>query len=50
MPIALVHHGWMMLVTTPCAVLLLVWMGVGSCLWAISSSYSCMGIAFQALM
>ncbi len=50
MSIALVHCGWMLLVTTPCAVLLSVWMGVGCCLWPISSSNNCMGIASHALM
>ncbi len=47
---ALVCHGWMLLVTTMCAVLLSVWMGVGSCLWPISLSNSCMDNASHALM
>ncbi len=50
MSIALVHHGWMLLVTTLCAVLLSVWMGVGGYLWPISLSSRCMGIASHALM
>jgi hypothetical protein len=50
MSIALVHRGWMLLLTTPCAVLLSVWMGVGSCLWPISLNSSHIGIASRALM
>ncbi len=50
MSIALVHCDWMLLVTTPCAVLFLVLMVVGGGLWPISSSNSCMGVASWVLM
>ena len=40
----------MMYVTTPWAVLLLVWMGVGGCLWPISSRRFCIGIDLWVLM
>ncbi len=50
MSIALVRHGWMLLVMTPWAVLLSVWMGMGGCLCPISSRRSCMGIASRAFM
>ena len=36
MSIAFVHRGWMLLVTTPSAVLLLVCIGMGGCGWPIS--------------
>ena len=36
MSIALVCLGWILLLTTPLAVELSVWIGVGGCLWPIS--------------
>jgi hypothetical protein len=50
MSIALVQRGWMLLVTTPRAVLLSVWMGMGGCLCPISSRRCRMGIASRAFM
>jgi hypothetical protein len=47
---AFMHRGWMLLLTTPNAVLLLVWIGVLGCLWHISLSSWCIGIALRALM
>ena len=40
----------MLLVTTPCAVLLSVWIAVGGCLWPNSLRRCRMGIASWALM
>lgn len=45
MSIALVALGWILFVTTPCAVELSVWMGVAGCLCPISSSVILIGMA-----
>jgi hypothetical protein len=50
MSIALVQHGWMLLVMMPRAVLLSVWMGVGGCLCPISLRRCRMGIASRKFM
>ena len=50
MSMAFVRRGWMLLLTTPKAVLLSVWIGVLGCLWPISLSSWCIGIASRALM
>jgi hypothetical protein len=50
MSMALVYRGWMLLLTTPNAVVLSVWMGVLGCLWPISVRSWCIGTASHALM
>ena len=50
MSIDLVRRGWMLLVTTPSAVLLSVWIGVRGCLCPISCSRCRMATAWDALM
>ncbi len=50
MSIAFVCCGWVLLLTTPSAVLLLVCIGIGGYLCPISSSVCCWGMALWALM
>jgi hypothetical protein len=50
MSMALVHCGWMLLLMTPNAVVLSVWMGVLGCLWPISVRSWRIGTASHALM
>jgi hypothetical protein len=50
MSMALVRRGWMLLLMTPNAVVLSVWMGVLGCLWLISVRSWCSGTALHALM
>ncbi len=50
MSIALVCFGWMLLFTTPTAVVLSVCIVAGGCLWPISSKVRHWGTASQALM
>ena len=50
MSMALVHCGWMLLLTAPNAVVLSVWMGVLGCLWPISVRSWRIGTASHALM
>jgi hypothetical protein len=50
MSMAFVRHGWILLLTTPNAVLLSVLMGVLGCLWPILLKSWCIGMAFQALI
>jgi len=50
MSIALVGRGWMLLLTTPHAVVLSVRMGVLGCLWPISARSWRIGTAPLALM
>ena len=50
MSIALVRFGWTLLLTTPSAVELSVWIGVGGCLWPISLRMARMYTASRAMM
>jgi hypothetical protein len=50
MSMALVCHDWMLLLMTPNAVVLSVWMGVLGCFWPISVRSWRIGTASHALM
>jgi hypothetical protein len=50
MSMAFVQRGWILLLTTPSAMLLWVWVGVGGWMWPISARCWRMGTALRALM
>ena len=50
MSIDLVGFGWSFFVTNTNDVVLYVWIGVGGCLWPISSTVVCAGIACRELI
>ena len=50
MSIDLVAFGWIVFVTNPNTVVLSVWIGVGGCLWPISSTVVIAGISCHELI
>ena len=48
--VGLVAFGWSFFATNPNSVVLSVWIGVGGCLWPISSTVVRAGIAYRELI